>query len=134
MVKSTERAAGIYRAIFTKLDLDYVITDKETNEEDRRWRWVFQEEKDPTTVGEMDTITSPSLKARTNGAKFFAGMLGRSPTETDDTDDLLGKPFDVTWGPNQNGRLTIVAVSRVLDGPAVQGVSDTPNADLRAAA
>ena len=67
---------------------------------------------DPTTAGVIDTITSPSLKARTNGYKFFAGMLGRPPTENDDTDDLIGQVFDVVYGPNQNGRLTIVGVMK----------------------
>jgi hypothetical protein len=126
MVKSTERAPGIYRATFTALDLDYRITDKETGEEVRRWRWVFQETKDPTTVGEIDTISSPSLAKGTNGLKFFTGMLGRPPVpDVDDTDELVGQTFDVTYGPNQNGRLTIIGVTRVgLDNQPV------PKADV----
>ena len=67
------------------------------------WRWVFQELADSTTVGEMDTLTTPGFRTRSNGLKFFTGMLGRPPTEQDDTDTLIGQDFDVTWGPNQGG-------------------------------
>jgi hypothetical protein len=116
MVAYKERAAGIYRSTFVKLDPNYKLIDKDTEEEVTRWRWVFQEVSDPTTVGEMDTITSPSFRARTNGLKLFTGMLGRPPTDQDDTDQHLGKVFDVVWGPNQNGRMTIVNVLRVVDG------------------
>ena len=68
------------------------------------WRWVFQETADPTTVGELDTLTSPHFKARSNGLKLFTGMLGRAPTEQDDTDTLIGQEFDVVFGPNQAGQ------------------------------
>ncbi len=119
MVKYGGREAGVYRATFVKLDTDYTITDKDTNEEVVRWRWVFQDVKDPTTVGEIDTISSPNMAPRSNGLKFFTGMLGRPPTNKDDTDDLIGQAFDVTYGPNQNGRLTIVNVTRV-------GLDDQP--------
>lgn len=118
MVKyaDTDRKAGTYRARFVKLDTGFVLTDKDTGEDVIRWRWVFQETADSTTVGEIDTITSPSFKARTNGLKFFTGMLGRTPTESDDTDDLVGKEYDVQYGPNQNGRLTIIGVTKVAGG------------------
>ncbi len=119
MVKFTEREAGIYRCKFVKLDPDYRITDRETGEEVSRWRWVFQETRDSTTVGEIDTLTSQSMGARTNALKFFTGMLGRLPTKADDTDDLVGQTFDVTYGPNQNGRLSIIGVTRV-------GLDDQP--------
>jgi len=113
MVAYKERAPGIYRSRFVKLDTDYKITDRETSEELTRWRWVFQEIEDSTTVGELDTISSPGFKSRSNGLKLFTGMLGRAPTEADDTDQHLGKVFDVVWGPNQNGRMTVVNVIRV---------------------
>jgi hypothetical protein len=118
MVKYAERAPGVYRAKFVKLDPAFELTDRETGETVVRWRWVFQSVTDSTTIGEMDTVTSPGFKARSNGLKFFTGMLGRPPTETDDTDDYLGQEFDVVWGPNQNGRNTITNVLRVIDGPA----------------
>ena len=112
MVAYKERAPGTYVARFVKLDTAYEITDKDTQETVLRWRWVFQEVDDPTTVGELDTITSPSFKARTNGLKLFTGMLGRPPTDADDTDDLIGQVFDVIYGPNQNGRYTVVGAMK----------------------
>lgn len=110
MVKYNERGAGVYLCTFTKLDTDFKITDQETGQEVTRWRWVFTEQ---ATGEELDTITSPGFKARSNGMKFFTGMLGRPPTENDDTDDQIGQPFNVVYGPNQNGRLTITGVIRV---------------------
>ena len=107
-----ERAPGNYPSRFVKLDEDYKITDRETGEEVTRWRWVFQELADATTIGEMDTLTTPGFKSRSNGLKFFTGMLGRAPREGDNTDTLVGQTFDVTYGPNQNGRYTIVAVTK----------------------
>jgi len=111
MPKYTERAPGVYHATFVKLDTDYKLTDKETGEELTRWRWVWQEVSDPTTVGELDTITSTSFKARTNGLKLFTGMLGRAPKDGDDTDSLIGQEFNVVYGPNQNGRYTVTGAS-----------------------
>lgn len=112
-----ERTPGVYRARFVELDPDYRIIDKDSGEEVVRWRWVFQETADPTTVGEMDTITSTSFKPRTNGRRFLTGMLGREPVEGDDTDSLIGQEFDVTYGPNQAGRNTVVGVSKIVSRP-----------------
>lgn len=106
-----ERTPGIYRAKFVKLDEDFRLTDRDTKEEVIRWRWVFQETNDPTTVGELDTVTSPGFRARSNGLKFLTGMLGRQPQEGDDTATLIGQEFDVVYGPNQAGRYTITGVS-----------------------
>ena len=102
MVKYAERAPGVYRAKFVALDTAYKITTRE-GDEMTMWRWLFQETADPTTVGELDTLTSPHFKARSNGLKLFTGMLGRAPTEQDDTDALIGQEFDVVFGPNQAG-------------------------------
>lgn len=113
MVAYKERAPGVYRAKFVKLDTAYKLTDRETGEEVTRWRWVFQEVSDPTTVGELDTVSSPGFRARSNGLKLFTGMLGRAPTEADDTDHMLGQVFDVVYGPNQNGRNTVTNVIRI---------------------
>ncbi len=118
----TERAPGNYPATFTKLDTDYHLTDKETGEEVIRWRWVWQEVGDSTTMGELDTITSPSFRARTNGLKLFTGMLGRAPREGDNTDDLLGKVYDVQYGPNQNGRYTVTGAAPIRT--AAQAATD----------
>jgi len=125
----TERAPGVYRAKFVKLDTDYKLTDKETGEELTRWRWVWQEVSDPTTVGELDTITSTSFRARTNGLKLFTGMLGRAPRDGDDTDSLIGQEFDVVYGPNQNGRYTVTGAS-----PAKTLAQATANAAAQKAA
>src|SRR5262245_10205081 len=117
MVKYTERAAGVYRATFTKLDTAFTMTDKDSGEEITRWRWVFQDVSDSTTMGELDTLTSPGFKPRSNGLKFLSGMLGRLPTNEDDTDSVMGQTFDVTYGPNQAGRLTVIAVTRPTPAP-----------------
>ena len=112
MPEYRERAPGTYRANFVKLDEHYKIMDRESGEEVERWRWLFQEVDDQTTVGELDTLTTPGFKSRSNGLKFFTGMLGRAPREGDNTDSLIGQTFDVSYGPNQNGRYTIVGVTR----------------------
>src|SRR5262245_17175998 len=117
MVKYTERAAGVYRATFAGVNTDFHMTDKETKEDMIRWRWSWQDVNDTTTVGELDTIATPGFRPGSNGYKFFSGMLGRPPTNEDDTDSLIGQPFDVTYGPNRNGRLTVIAVTRPTPAP-----------------
>lgn len=112
MPEYKERAPGVYRATFVALDEDYPIVVRETGEETTRWRWVFQDKSDSTTVGELDTITTPGFRARSNALKLFTGMLGRPPKEGDNTDQLIGQDFDVVYGPNQNGRNTVVGATR----------------------
>ena len=112
MPEYKERAPGTYRARFVKLDEHYMINDRDSGEEVERWRWLFQEVDDPTTMGQLDTLTSVGFKSRSNGLKFFTGMLGRAPREGDNTDTLIGQEFDVNYGPNQNGRYTIVGVTK----------------------
>ncbi len=126
----TERAPGSYPASFVKLDTDFHMTDRETGEEVIRWRWVWQEVSDPTTAGELDTITSTSFRARTNGLKLFTGMLGRPPKEGDDTDSLIGQIFDVQYGPNQNGRYTVTGATK----PVAKGTTDAAGAAAQHAA
>lgn len=115
MVKFTEREAGTYRARFVSLDTDFEITDKATKEIVKRWRWVFQAVDDDTTVGQIDTITSPGFNKGSNGLRFLTGMLGRPPTNEDDTDNLIGQVFDVQYGPNRAGNLAIVGVLKVAN-------------------
>jgi hypothetical protein len=117
MVKfaATDRKIGTYRARFVRIDTEFPITDRQTGEDKLLWRWVFQETADSTTVGEIDCIQNPGWAQRSNNYKFLTGMLGRKPTEKDDTDNLIDRIFDVVWGPNQGGRETIVAVTRVAD-------------------
>ena len=135
MAKYTERAAGVYRCTFVRLDENYTFEDKKTGEEITRWRWVFQDKSDSTTAGEIDTLTSPGFRPRSNGLKFLMGMIGAAPTAGFDTDSLIGQEFDVTYGPNQAGTLTIVGVTRPasVPTPVVAGlppVDTTPPGDL----
>jgi hypothetical protein len=123
MAKYTERAAGTYRCRFVKLDENFTMTDKQTGEDVTRWRWVFQEVGDPTTVGEIDTISSPGFRPRSNGLKFLMGMLGGPPPAGFDTDTLIGQEFDVQYGPNQAGTLTIVGVAKPSNPTPVAAVS-----------
>ena len=122
MAKYTERAAGVYPAKFVKLDENYEITDRETKEQVIRWRWVFQDVNDPTTAGELDTLSSPGFRPRSNGLKFLTGMLGGPPPADFDTDTLLGQVFDVTYGPNQNGTLTVTSVTRRRGTPSPEAI------------
>src|SRR5262245_9688241 len=91
MVKFQEREAGVYRCRFVSLDTDFELTDRESRETVKRWRWVFQDVSDPTTVGEIDTVTSVGFRPGSNGLKFLTGMLGRVPNNDDDTDALIGQ-------------------------------------------
>jgi hypothetical protein len=132
-VKFTERTVGVYRAKFVGVT-PLTITDKVSKEEKEVWVWKWQELADPTTAGELDTITGNSFKSR-NAVKLFTGMLGRPPTESDDTDALIGQDFDVVYGPNQGGRLTVTGAVRPqgVPTPVVAGlpaVDTTPPGDL----
>lgn len=123
MVKYTEREAGTYRCRFVALDTEYKITDRQTGQEVTRWRWVYQDVRDDTTIGQIDTLTSPGFAKGSNGLRFLTGMLGRAPTKEDDTDYLIGKEFDVQYGPNRAGTLAIIGVLRVADPTPVAAVS-----------
>ena len=118
-----EREVGTYRARFIGLEEDYRITPKATGVEESRWRWVFQNTNKYDAAPIIDTIASPGFKPRSNGLKFLTGMLGRAPKVGDKTEDLIGQEFDVDWGPNLNGRLTIVNVRKVTP-VAPQNVAD----------
>jgi len=128
-----ERHPGTYRATFMQLDEEYPITPRTTNVTEIRWRWVFQntDPKDPDPV--IDAIASPGFKQRSNNLKFLTGMLGRAPRVGDKTEDLLGQDFDVVYGPNLNGRNTIVNVMRVTP-QAPQNVTDLKAATEKAQA
>ena len=128
-----ERHPGTYRATFKALDENYPITPRTTGVEEIRWRWVFQntDPKDPDPV--IDAIASPGFKQRSNNLKFLTGMLGRAPRVGDKTEDLLGQDFDVVYGPNLNGRNTIVNVMRVTP-TAPQNVTDLREATAKAEA
>ncbi len=128
-----ERQVGTYRATFAALDENYPITPRATGVEERRWRWVFQntDPKDPDPV--IDAIASPGFKQRSNSLKFLTGMLGRAPRIGDKTEDLLGQVFDVDYGPNLNGRNTIVNVRKVTPVAPQETMTDLKAATAKAA-
>lgn len=131
MAKFTEREAGTYRCRFVALDEAYVITDRQTGQDVTRWRWIFQEVADSTTVGQIDTLTSPGFQKGSNGLRFLTGMLGRPPTKEDDTDNLIGQEFDVQYGPNRAGTLAIIGVLRVAQAvPTGVPADQMPRGDL----
>lgn len=126
MVKATqERQPGTYRGIFKGVK-PITITVRATGEEMDMWRWLWQEPGDDTTVGEIDCLTAPHTRQRSNGLRLFTGILGRSPTEADDTEDHIGEEHLITWGPNQNGRYTVVAVSRAPQSAPTQPAPVAP--------
>ncbi len=127
-----EREVGTYRSKFVALDEHFPITPRATGVTEERWRWVFQhlDPKDPDPV--IDAIASPGFKQRSNNLKFLTGMLGRAPRIGDKTEDLLGQDFDVDYGPNLNGRNTIVNVRKVTP-TAPQNVTDLKTATQKAA-
>jgi hypothetical protein len=57
---------------------------------------------------------------------MLAGVMGRKPQDGDDTDTMVGKLYDVVYGPNQAGNLTITSV--VLVAEPSQPVQDAPEA------
>ena len=118
-----ERAAGIYRSTY-KGCTDTTFTDQDTGEVQDRWRWTFQEIADPATTGEMSKITPRSMKSpNSNAYKMATGILGHKPNPGDDTETHVGQVYDVVYGPNQAGNLTITSVVRVNDAPVAQAAA-----------
>lgn len=114
----TERAAGTYRAKYLGC-AEKTLTDKETNEEVVRWLWRFQELTDPTTAGELGKFTGTSMQsANSNAYRMATGILGHKPQPGDDTEAHVGEVYDLFYGPNQAGNLTIVGVVPVKDQAA----------------
>lgn len=111
-----ERTAAIYRCTFlgtTEKDMQ----NTETGLDEPRWIWRFQEIADPTSAGQIDKITGTSLKSpNSNAYKMASGIMGRKLEANDDTDTMIGRVYDVVYGPNQAGNLTITQVMSV--GPA----------------
>ena len=108
-----ERTAGIYRAKYVGCQ-SKTFTDPDTGEQDERWIWRFQEVNDPLSTGEISKITGTSLQsANSNAHKLASGIVGRKLQPGDDTEDYVGQIYDVVYGPNQVGNLTITSVVRV---------------------
>ena len=117
----SERTAGIYRCTYSGwTDLNYI--DKETGEDQHRWVWRFQEVSDPATTGQIDKITGTSLNSpNSNAYKIASGIVGRKLQPGDDTEAHVGQLYDVVYGPNQAGNLTITGVVKATgnDNPVL---------------
>ena len=100
-----EREAGIYVSEFLGV-FPFQYDDKVTGEKQDRWRWVFRDDKQR----ELDTLTSPHFRPRSNGLKLLTGILGRAPKSGDKPNDKVGTIVNAVWGENQGGKLTIVNV------------------------
>lgn len=113
-----ERSQGIYRARYVGCD-EKTLTDQETGEEQVRWLWRFQEVSDPATTGEIAKFTGTSLRSpNSNAYKMAVGIVGRPLQPNDDTEVNIGQLYDVVYGQNQAGNLTITNVIRVAEAPA----------------
>lgn len=110
MPKYTERTQGIYRCTFLGTE-ERDMPNPETNTDEPRWIWKFQEVADPTSAGQIDKITGTSLRSpNSNAYRIASGLMGRKLQPDDDTDAQIGKLYDVVYGPNQAGNLTITSV------------------------
>jgi len=124
MATYTERAAGIYRAKYVG-QIEKPFTDQETGETEVRWIWKFQEVADPTTAGQIDKITGTSLQSpNSNAYKMAAGIVGRKLQPGDDTEAFVGHLYDVVYGPNQAGNLTITSVVKAT--PVSEVIAQIP--------
>jgi hypothetical protein len=113
-----ERSAGIFRCTYLGSE-ERDMTNPETQQEEPRWIWKFQEKADPTSAGQIDKITGTSLKSpNSNAYKIASGLMGRKLQPGDDTDDVV-------YGPNQAGNLTITSVVRAggAQGGAAAGIA-----------
>lgn len=114
------RTAGIYRARYVGCS-ERTLTDQDTGEEQQRYLWRFQEINDPLTTGEISKWTSTNMQnANANAHKIAAGIMGRKLQPGDDTETMVGQLYDVVYGPNQAGNLTITSVVRVVDAAPSQ--------------
>jgi len=123
------RVAGIYRATYQGCK-EITFADNDTGEAVTRWVWKFQEVADPLSTGEIDKITGTSMQSpNSNAHKMAAGIVGRKLQPGDDTEQYIGQVYDVVYGPNQAGNLTITSVVKVAQGGAVTAVpAVTPEA------
>lgn len=110
------RTAGIYRNFIYMGCVEKTLTDQETGEEQVRYLWRFQDPADSTTAGEIAKFTGTSLQSpNSNAHKMAAGIVGRKLQPGDDTETFVGSLYDVVYGPNQAGNLTITGVVRVQE-------------------
>lgn len=109
------RTIGTYRARYLGCS-ERTLEDQDTGDEVVRWLWRFQEVLDPTSVGEIAKWTGTNPKStQSNAYKMMFGVLGHAPQPGDDTEAHVGELYDVTYGPNSKGTLTITAVTPVRE-------------------
>jgi len=126
------RVAGIYPAIY-KGCKEMTFTDKDTGEDETRWVWKFQEVADPLSTGEIDKITGTSMSSPNSNAYIIAaGIVGRKLQPGDDTEKFIGQVYDVVYGPNRAGNLTITSVVRKTpaEAPAAPELTTVPGTAL----
>jgi hypothetical protein len=114
MVSFRTRVAGIYRARYDGTDVRE-LDDADTGEKVSRWLWRFTDGQGEE-IGKW-TGTDPR-SPNSNAHKMLVGVMGRKPQDGDDTDAMVGKMYDVVYGLNQAGNLTITSVVLVPSQPA----------------
>jgi hypothetical protein len=121
MVSFRTRVAGIYRARYDGTSVRE-LDDQDTGEKVSRWLWIFSE---VSTGDEISKWTGTDPRSpNSNAHRMLAGVMGRKPQDGDDTDTMTGRLYDVVYGPNQAGNLTITSVVLVQD--AAQPAQDAP--------
>src|SRR5678816_309282 len=124
------RKEGIYRARYEGCR-EKLFEDPKTGEKELRLIWTFQDVKDASPNGTIDKITGTSMKSpNSNAHKIARGLFGGTMLPGVDTETNVGKEYDVWWGPNQEGNLTIVNVVAVGDtsvGPATSPAPAVPD-------
>lgn len=123
------RKEGVYTAKYLGCT-EKMFDVEETGEQELRYIWRFQDVADPTTVGEISKVTGTSFKsANSNAHKMARGILGKPPEAGDDTESRVGQLYNVVWGPNQAGNLTITNVIP-LAGAATVAAAPAPGSSL----
>ena len=89
------------------------FTNNETNVQEPRWDWQFQSVADPSSRRDLRDDATSLRSPNSNAYKFATGIMGRKLQPEDDTDSTSGRLYDVVYGPNQDGKLTITSVVKV---------------------
>jgi hypothetical protein len=122
----SERIAGIYRCTYMGC-VERQFTNADSGMLEDRFIWRFQEVGDLTTVGQIDKITGTSLQSgNSNAHKMASGIVGRKLQPGDDTELYIGQVYDVVYGPNQAGNLTITSVVKVTGDTVRMAEAVTP--------
>jgi hypothetical protein len=121
----TERKAGVYRSTYTGWST-VTFDDKDNpGQEVTRWKWAFQEVADKSTAGQIDKLTGDSMASpNSNAYKMASGIVGRKLEPGDDTEAHVGELYDVVYGPNQAGKLTITQVIKITGAQKAEELND----------